>query len=325
MDSVLTCLVSDQIGPSSISEELINQFCEILGTSGGVALRDYARAIELALDTFGFRKGDQVIISPLAPAVYFHIFQKKGIQPLFCQVDQASGVMTRESLMAAKEHHPAGVIVFHPLGIAQPMDDFEEWSVPVLEDISQSLGASWQQKRVGSYGDLVILGMEYNHIITSGGGTLLLAGKTEMDSLQQLIQNFSLETFLPDMNASLALVQLSQLDTFLEKRESLAKLFRQAVQRGKHRLLRQPEGGRSVWYSLPVFLNSSTRDVSLYARKKNVETTLAFAGSILELTGDDALCSQARLLSMRTLLFPLYPMMGSNNAELVNKVLATLP
>jgi len=325
MDSVLTCLVSDQIGPSSLSEELIDQISQLLQSQGGIALRDYGRAVELALDALQLDKGSKVLISPLAPAIYYREILKRDLIPLFCQVDQNSGLMDRESVAELKSKDPAAVIVFHSLGLATPMDMFQNMGIPIIEDITQSFGASWQEKPLGTFGDLIILGMEYHHIITAGGGTLLLSGKEYLETLLQISASFPHESYLPDMNASLALVQLAQMEAFLEKRKALGEMFRQSVQRGKHRLLRQPEGGSSVWYSLPVFLNSSTRDVSLYARKKNVETTLAYAGSILEYTGDDALCSQARLLSMRTLLFPLYPMMGSSNAALVNKVLATLP
>lgn len=325
MDSVLTCLVSDQIGPSSLSEELIEQISQLLQCSGGIALRDYGRAVELALDSLELEQGSRVLLSPLAPAIYFRVLEDRGLSPLFCQVDQSSGLMERQSVEELKAQNPAAVIVFHGLGLATPMDMFQDWDIPIVEDITQSFGASWGEQQLGTFGDLVILGMEYHHIITAGGGTLLFSRKEYLENLQQISASFPHESFLPDMNASLALVQLSQMESFLEKRRSLGELFRQSVQRGKHRLLRQPEGGTAVWYSLPLFLNSSTRDVSLYARKKNVETTLAFAGSVLEYTGDDALCAQARLLSMRTLLFPLYPMMGSRNADLVNKVLATLP
>jgi perosamine synthetase len=319
MDSVLTCLISDQIGPSTLSDQLISQFAQRFHC------RDYQRSIELVFEILDLEEGANVILSPLAPSVYYQIMQKRGLIPLFCQVEQDSAVMSTESINQLMDKNPKAIIVNHPLGLATPMDFVESLDIPLVEDLSQSLGASWNEQPLGSFGDLVLLSMEYNHIITSGGGTLLFSRDKFKKNLEELSSHYPAESFLPDMNASLALVQLEQLDMFLEKRKTLGELFLRSVQRGKHRLLRQPPGGESVWYSLPLVLNSPTREVSLYARKKNVETTLAFAGSVLEYTGDQDLCSKARQLSMRTLLFPLYPMMGSQNAELVSKVLASLP
>jgi len=153
MDSVLTCLISDQIGPSLLSEELIHQVCALLNAAGGVALRDYGRAIELALDTLDLPSGAKVLISPLAPAVYFRALNMRNLEPLFCQVDQNSGVMDQDSVASLLESNPSAVIVFHGLGIANPMDSFENLEIPVIEDISQSLGAYWGRElwRSGSF------------------------------------------------------------------------------------------------------------------------------------------------------------------------------
>lgn len=325
MDSVLTCMVSDQISSTSISEELITLVSQYLECQGGAALRDYRRAIDLSLDMLQLKPGDSLILSPLTPLSYFRSMEARGLKPLFCQVDRESATMLPESLEELKKENPQGVILFHPLGLATPMEPFNDWDIPLIEDISQSLGGSWKEKPLGSRGDLVILSMEAQNMITSGGGTLVMTREQYLPVMEDKLLEFSRESFLPDMNASLALVQWGQLDSFIEKRKSLVKLFRSSIQQGKHRLLRQPDGGEAVWYSLPVVLQSPTREVSLYARKKNVETTLAFAGSVLEHLGNQDLCAQARSLSMRTLLFPLYPLMGSKNADMVNKVLLTLP
>lgn len=325
MDSVLTCMVSDQISSTSISDDLLTMVSQYLDCRSGAALRDYRRAIDLCLDMLQLEQGDRVILSPLTPLSYYRSLQDRGLEPLFCQVDRESATMLPQSLEELKKEDPAAVILFHPLGLATPMDPFEDWDIPVIEDISQSLGAQWKNSPLGSRGDLVILSMEAQHIITSGGGTLVMVRESLSQALEEQLMEFPRESFLPDMNASLALVQWSQLDDFIEKRRSLVKLFRSSIQQGKHRLLRQPDGGEAVWFSLPVVLQSPTPEVSLYARKKNVETTLAFAGSVLEHLGDQELCPQARSLSMRTLLFPLYPLMGSKNADMVNKVLLTLP
>ena len=49
MDSVLTCMVNDTLGPGDRSSELVSAVAHHLGLAGGVALRERSRALEMAL------------------------------------------------------------------------------------------------------------------------------------------------------------------------------------------------------------------------------------------------------------------------------------
>jgi dTDP-4-amino-4,6-dideoxygalactose transaminase len=73
-----------------------------------------------------------------------------------------------------------------------------------------------------------------------------------------------------------------------------------------------------------------------YARKKGVDTEIAFAGSILarrpvapdpettrEIPGDGY--PNARSVALRCIRFPLYPALTSREAATIERVLTTLP
>ena len=90
MDSVLTCMVSDQLGPGVRLDEFTSEVARLLSGASCVALREYERAIELTFDALGLEAGDSIILSPLAPAVYADVLKERGIIPLFCDVDMAT-------------------------------------------------------------------------------------------------------------------------------------------------------------------------------------------------------------------------------------------
>ncbi len=326
MDSVLTCLVSDQIGPSSLAEDLIQHISHDLGTSGGCALREFSRALSLLLDGMGLVRGDRVILSPLSPQVYLRTFEEKGIVPLYADVDEASGTIDPEKIAPLMAYHPKALFVVHPLGFIQPIEALEQYGLPLVEDISQSLGATLGDRKTGTWGRYVLLGMEFHHIITSGGGTLLLARSGEDGAaLAEKSSLLSGESFLPDMNGSLGLVQWVQLEGFLEKRRQLAELFERSSARGRHSSFRPAEGENPVWYGYPLYLRDSMKEIRQYALKKGIETAMAFGGCCIDFMEDRNQCPAASRLAMGTLLFPLYPMMGQKNGELISRVLTTLP
>jgi len=83
MHSVLSCLVTDVIGPAVLADDLVATAAGELGFEGGGAVREYTRAIGLTIQALGLAKGDKAILSPLAPSAYHRAFQERGILPVF--------------------------------------------------------------------------------------------------------------------------------------------------------------------------------------------------------------------------------------------------
>ena len=326
MDSVLTCLVSDQIGMSSLIDDMLQLVSHELNADGGAALRELPRALELTADFLALEKGDSVILSPLAPRLYGDFFKNRGIKTLYADVNELNGTMDFSCVKKLMDFDPKAVFAIHPMGFLEPTRELSQLGVPLIEDISQSLGAFRGDIKAGSLGDLVLMSMEPQHIITSGGGTLLLTRTEEgTNTLNELVQNLSHQSILPDMNGSLGLVQWSQLPAFIEKRQQLADMFSRSAVRGRHRTFKEIDEESPVWYAFPLNLKDSMKEIRQYVRKKGIDTTLAFSSTCIDLIEDKSLCPVASRLAMGTLLFPLYPMMGQKNAELISRVLTTLP
>jgi perosamine synthetase len=98
MDSVLSCLISDEIGSGDISKELIIELGEFLNLTNGYLFRDYYRAISIALDLLELKSGSRVLLSPLSPGVYIDVFRDKGIIPIFVDVDSETALMDHSKL-----------------------------------------------------------------------------------------------------------------------------------------------------------------------------------------------------------------------------------
>jgi perosamine synthetase len=328
MHSVLSCLVTDVIGPAVIADDLVATVAGDLGHEGGGAIREYVRAIELTIQALGLEPGDKALISPLAPGAYRRAFQERGIVPVFVDVKEEDACLDPASI-AEKISSDVKVIFVHaPLGRVPDMAKLEEFGIPLIGDIGEALGATDGTVELGSIGYYVLLPMEPNGIATSGGGTLVLAkNKDALSALNAAAEPLTGDIFLPDLNASLGLVQWREYPHALEARETIADVYRQSLMKGRHRTLADPPGdARAVPYSFPVVLKSGMNEVRKYARKKGVETLPAFFGGIMEGYSEaEEQCPRAKSLMMSTLLFPLYPTLGKQNVQLTAKVLSTLP
>jgi dTDP-4-amino-4,6-dideoxygalactose transaminase len=334
MDSVLTCMVSDSLGPGVLGQKLVKETCEYLCCAGGVALREYGRAIGLALDVLGLEKGAGVIISALAPRVYRDVFEEKGIRALYADVEEDSGCLSAEA--AGELAGEASAIVVHAgLGFVPDMETLAGYGLPLIEDVSQALGSHTGSRKMGSHGACTIVSLEPEGIITAGGGALLLCrSRRETGALSKLTENFLSDVLLPDFNAALGITQIKNIEKFIQRRREIAAVFSHAAAQARHKMLRQKGEAENIFFSFPVLLSSGMKDVQAYARKKGVETKGAFAESVLAYLPDSSAESSpgaaksfpvARGFLLRCLLFPLYPSLTKVSVEQISKVLSTLP
>ena len=328
MDSVLTCMVSDNLGPGALSQRLVKDVAEYLGVDGGTAFREHHRAVSSAVDAIGLAKGSRVIISPLCPRVYREVFTEKEIETLFVDVEPETGCLDAEKIEKFAGQDIGAIVAHATLGFAPNMEALVEYGVPIIEDISQALGAHTGARRLGSYGNYIIVAMEPDGIVTSGGGVLLLGrSKKETSALSKIIENFPAELMLPDFNAALGITQIKNVERFIERRKEIAAVFSRAVMQSRHKMLIQKGEGENIFFSFPVILDSGMKDVQSYARKKGVETRPAFADSILTGIPPDSERDwpAARSLMLRCLLFPLYPTLTKTGIGLIERTLSTLP
>lgn len=334
MDSVLTCLVNDTLGPGEKSSELAAAVAHYLGIGGGVSLRERSRAFSIALDHLDLRPGAKLAMDPLLPAVYHDVVVNHGLEPLY--VDVAEHVPCIDAGLLEDLDEPPGAVVTHTsLGFVPDMERIERLGVPILEDISEGLGSNTGDRPAGSYGRFVIVAMEPDSIVTAGGGALLLAStKADAARLKSAVDQLPGDARLPDMNAALGLTQLKQIERFISRRAELAAAFTRAVMRGRHSVPSQPGDAQNVHFSFPVLLSGAVVDVRAYCRKKGVETELAHADTIFALTRNHDADTKplerdayphSRAAALRCLRFPLYPALTGNEAESVQRVLSTLP
>jgi perosamine synthetase len=327
MGSVLSCIVSDKIGPGEISRELVARAAHLLGHAGGVTLCNPYLALTAALEALGLAASDAVILPALAPALWLRVLLDRGLVPLVVDVEPESGAIDPVQAAAMAQKGAKAILVPHSLGIVADIAALKVLGIPVLEDVSQSLGAMVGETPCGGSADVCLISLEPESIVTCGGGSLVLAkSKQAAAALRRIQESSPLFSPLADMNSALGISQLAALESFVAARREITAAYAQSLLKSRHRSLVQKAEAENVLSSFPVALADGMKDVRQYAMKKAVDTLPAFAGSIAALEESPAAhCANARSLALRCLLFPLYPMLGKRDVENVCKVLASLP
>jgi len=344
MDAVLTAMVEDQIGPGERSRLLLQTAKEQLHFDFALALRSPAIALHLALLSLGLKDGDGVLISGLSPRYYAQTLADLRLTPLYCDVSFSFPCITRESAEKAIGAKPEGVqarciVLHHTLGYAPDAASFADLGIPVIEDISQSYtppplapaaegGAPNKEAAAAKpvHGTFAILGLEERDMLTSGGGALLFASARRDASLLRAHANIPAEYCLPDINAALATVQFREAARNMARRHEIAQVYTQASLSTAHKRFVSQEGSEYNNYAFALVLETGMKEVTSYARKKEIivenafEQSLAGSGIV-----DTAECPVSCSLALRTVMFPLYPRLRSQDVQRVSRLITTLP
>jgi dTDP-4-amino-4,6-dideoxygalactose transaminase len=349
MDAVLTAMVEEKIGPGERNRLLIQTAREQLHFDYALALRSPAVALYLALKALGVRPGQAVVISALSPRYYFHVIEDLQLTPLFCDVSFDFPCMSRETVEKTIAGKPDGlevcaIVLHHTLGFIPDTASIAELGFPVIEDISHSYGrrGKTDKKDAGDKelsnvesskdkdevlfkikGVFCILGLEERDMLTSGGGALLFAMNRKDGSVLRNFASIPDEYCLPDINAALAVVQFKELQRNIEKRHDIARVYTQASLRTRHKRFIPLSEDDYNNYSFSLVLETGLKDVVAYAKKKEIVIESAFENTV----AGAGLCASpvSSSLALRTVLFPMYPMLRSQDAERVSRLIMTLP
>ena len=350
MDAVLTAMVEEKIGPGERNRLLIHTAKEYLRFDYALALRSPAVALHLALKALDVKAGQAVALSALSPRYYFQVIKDLQLTPLFCDVSFDFPCVSRESIESAIADKPDGlevcaVVLHHTLGFLPDTASIAELGLPVIEDISQSYGSRIKFDKKDEMADggvknndakekeevqakisgvFCILGLEERDVLTSGGGALLFAMNRRDGSLLRNFADIPDEYCLPDINAALAVVQFKEAQRNIEKRRDIARVYTQASLRTRHKRFVPLAEDEYNNYSFSLVLETGLKDVIAYARKKEIIVESAFENTIAG-AGLSGNCTVSNSLSLRTVLFPIYPRLRSQEAERVSKLIMTLP
>ena len=337
MDAVLSCMVSEKIGPGELNLRLQQQVKDSFGAAGCAALRSPAIALEYALKALELPAEAGIMISALAPDWQYTVIKKAGYNPVVLDVSQETALVTSESIENGIKRGGRLILPHEICGMLPDFEMINSFGLPVIEDVSQSAGSyvclheegqEPEEKKAGTFGVFSIIGLEEQDILTAGGGAVLMAaGRRDWTVLKKLIDEAPVTDILPDINCALGLVQLKERERNEQIRGEMKTMYTHALMQGKHKtFVTGGENAVPAVYSFPVVLTDGLKDVVSYAARKEIEVVPAFANTVIAKYAEEfSACKNAKSLLMRCVLFPLYPRLGTAQAEKISKVLRTLP
>jgi dTDP-4-amino-4,6-dideoxygalactose transaminase len=166
------------------------EFCEVVGASHAAAVSSGTAALHLALRLIGIQPGDEVFCSTLTFIATASPITYLGAKPVFIDSDRTSWNMNPDLLLSALDHRakignlPKAVVLVHLYGqsadIVPIMEACDRYSIPLIEDAAEALGATYKERSPGTFGRIGIYSFNGNKIITTSGGGMLVSEEPEI-------------------------------------------------------------------------------------------------------------------------------------------------
>jgi dTDP-4-amino-4,6-dideoxygalactose transaminase len=171
------------LGPNVDAFE--REVADYLGVGHAAAVSSGTAALHLSLLLLGVKAGDTVFCSTLTFVASANPILYIGATPVFIDSEPGSWNMSPPALaraleQAAREKRlPGAVMVVNLYGQTADLDTLGElcdrYSVPLVEDAAESMGATYKGRHSGTFGRIGVLSFNGNKIITTSGGGMVLS------------------------------------------------------------------------------------------------------------------------------------------------------
>jgi dTDP-4-amino-4,6-dideoxygalactose transaminase len=281
------------------------EFAQRVGTKHAVALSCGTAAIHLALIIAGVEQGDTVITSSFTFVATANAITYAGATPIFIDSESDSwnldpdliAVALEEGLQAGKL--PKAVLAVDIVGQTADYERLQSvcarYGVPIIEDAAEALGASYQGRSAGQFGEMGCFSFNGNKIITTSGGGMLVTDREDWALKARFLATQARDSAphyehshigynyrMSNLLAAIGRAQLENLNVHVENRRAIFNRYRDHL--GKLpgiELMPEPEGWYSTrWLTIltiePASFGVTTTDVRLALEQENIEARPAW-------------------------------------------------
>jgi dTDP-4-amino-4,6-dideoxygalactose transaminase len=171
--AILGVLDREYLGMGSEVEEFENLLTHFLGRPA-VCVNTGTAALHLSLQGVGLGRGDEVLVQSLTYLSSFQAISATGAKPIPCEVDPTTITLDIKDAERRLTNKTKVVMPVHYAGGMGKLDEIYAFAkvngLRVVEDAAHTFGSFYNERKVGSFGDIACFSFDGIKNITSGEG-----------------------------------------------------------------------------------------------------------------------------------------------------------
>ena len=277
--------------------EFEEKFAQYVGSEKAVSTQSGTAALHMALYQLGIGEGDEVIVPSLTFIATINPVLFVGAKPVIVDVDPITWNIDPQEIRKAITKETKAIIPVHLYGSVCNIDEIikiaRENNLFVIEDATESLGATYKNRQTGTFGDFGCFSFNGNKLITTGGGGMIVSNNQKKAEHIKFLVNQARDASkgyyhpevgfnyrMTNIEASLGLAQLERIDKFLEKKRKFRKIYQEAFNDLPYiKFQEESDNASGSWWLTCIKIDKNNIDIDnlmLKLKEKGIPTRRIF-------------------------------------------------
>lgn len=253
------------------------EFAAYCGSAYALGVTSGSAALKVALTALDVGPGDEVLVPCFTFLATYEAVMEVGAVPVMADIDDTLNLDPQE-IEKKKTPYTKAVIPVHMCGSAARIDKIVEVArknkLLVLEDNAQGCGASFQGKKLGSFGEMGCFSFDYVKTVTTGEGGMIITDSLDLyhraewyhdhghdhnPKVSRALEGRTILGFnyrMNELQGALGLAQLHKLDYIVAEQKKNKQIIKDALAQVpgvKFRTLPDPAGDSATFlaFNLP--------------------------------------------------------------------------
>lgn len=255
-------------------ESFENGFNNKFGFMHSIAVNSGTSALHAAIVALGIGPGDEVITTTYSFVASVSVIVQERATPVFCDINPNNLGLDVEKCLKLITPKTKAIIAVHiygtPMEIDQLHDICKKNNIYLIEDCAGALGAKYNNRFVGTFGDISCFSFNIHKILRVGEGGMAITPHSDLAiKLRELrvnglnpkkgINNVNALGFnytMPQIMAALGCYQLRIIDKLIEQRCHNASVLKTKLENLPFKFLQTSTNIASVPYNMPMILDN---------------------------------------------------------------------
>ena len=177
-------------------KELEEQLKEYLDVSEVSLTVNGHMALELAIQSFGFPEGSEIITTPFTFISTIHAIVRNRLRPVFCDVKETDGTIDENIIESLITEKTVAILPVHVYGHICNVDKIQQiaykYKLKVIYDSAHAFGEIYKGRGIAQYGDISIFSFHATKVFNTIEGGAVCSKKHEVYDQLYNLKNFGI-------------------------------------------------------------------------------------------------------------------------------------
>jgi perosamine synthetase len=293
-DKVCEVLDSGYLTEGPVTKEFEEVIKAYVGSQYAIAVCNCTVGLEMALRVLNIGPGDEVIVPDYTYPATADVVEIVGAKIVIVDINPETMLIDYNEIEQAVTPSTKAIIPVSLFGSPLEYDKLnsikEKYNLYIIEDAACSIGAAFEDKKIGTLADISVFSLHPRKFITTGEGGIITTNNKEWADWMLSYKYFGMGVHesrlttgfdrigtnykLSNIQAAVGLVQMYHIDELLTKRREIAeRYYKLLTDKRGIKFPKTINNGKHSWQSCNIFIENRNQIIEKL-KEKSIETQI---------------------------------------------------